>query len=224
MGMTGQMFNCLILFVVLLLLPTDTSAASNSKIIRIVVLGDSLTAGYGLRPSQAFPRKLGLALKKRGHNVRIVNAGVSGDTTAAGLARLDWAITKDTDAVIVELGGNDILRGLPPQKAQKNLDRIFRKIRKRGIELMIAGMIAPVNLGEKYRNSFDSIFPTLAKKYSAVYYPFFLKGVAMQQGLNQGDGIHPNSKGVAVIVKNILPKVEELIQRVERRRLAQNGG
>jgi len=223
MGAARCFFNCLAL-IVILLAPVGAMAKTGGKTIRIVVLGDSLTAGYGLRPSEAFPVKLQQALQQRGQNVLIINAGVSGDTTAAGLARLDWAVAKTTDAVIVELGANDILRGLPPARAASNLDKILRQLRRRGVELMVAGMLAPPSMGKSYAQSFNGIFAPLVKKYDAVYYPFFLKDVVMRPKLNQSDGMHPNPQGVAIIVKNIMPKVEALIKRVNRRRLAHSGG
>jgi acyl-CoA thioesterase-1 len=186
-----------------------------SKPVKIVAFGDSLTAGYMLEPSAAFPVQLEAALKKRGHNVIVENAGVSGDTTAAGLARLDWAITPDTDAVILELGANDALRGIDPQVTKANLDQILRRLRERGIKVLIAGMIAPKNLGEAYSEEFDPIFAELAQTYDALYYPFFLDGVATQASLNLDDGMHPSREGVAEIVRRILPKVEDLIAGVK---------
>jgi acyl-CoA thioesterase-1 len=188
---------------------------ADSKPVKIVAFGDSLTAGYMLEPSAAFPVQLEAALKKRGHNVIVENAGVSGDTTAAGLARLDWAITPDTDAVILELGANDALRGIDPQVTKANLDQILRRLRERSIKVLIAGMIAPKNLGEAYSEEFDPIFAELAQTYDALYYPFFLDGVATQASLNLDDGMHPSREGVAEIVRRILPKVEDLIAGVK---------
>lgn len=195
---------------------STTGAASGPA--RIVVLGDSLTAGYMLSEKDAFPAQLERKLKAAGVAVEIVNAGVSGDTTAAGLARLDWAVPDGTDAVILELGANDALRGLDPGKARRNLATIISRLKSRNIDVLIAGMIAPGNLGEGYANTFNAIYPDLAKEHDLLLYPFFLQGVAMRHNLNLGDGIHPNAKGVAVIVDAILPKVEELIARVEARR------
>jgi acyl-CoA thioesterase-1 len=185
---------------------------------RIVVLGDSLTAGYMLSEKDAFPAQLERKLKAAGVAVEIINAGVSGDTTAGGLARLDWAVPDGTDAVILELGANDALRGLDPGKARRNLATIISRLKSRNIDVLIAGMIAPGNLGEGYASAFNTIFPDLAQENDLLLYPFFLQGVAMRHNLNLGDGIHPNAKGVAAIVEGIMPKVEELIARVETRR------
>jgi acyl-CoA thioesterase-1 len=186
--------------------------------IRIVALGDSLTAGYGLPPKAAFPAQLAQVLKRRGHNVELSNAGVSGDTTAAGLRRLDWSVPEGTDAVIVELGANDALRAMPPQNARANLDEILTRLRERKLDVLLTGMTAPRSLGPAYAEEFDRIFAELAKKHGTLLYPFFLEGVATNPALNLDDGLHPNSKGVAVIVEQILPKVEELIAAVKARR------
>ncbi|ODS00636.1 arylesterase [Methyloceanibacter methanicus] len=177
----------------------------------IVVLGDSLTAGYGLPNDEAFPSQLEAALRKRGHKVRVVNAGVSGDTTAAALRRLDWALTGDADAVIVELGGNDALQGLPPGATKNALSEILEKLEAKGLPVLLAGMEAPRNLGKEYVTAFGAIYPALAARYSVLLYPFFLEGAALNAELMQKDGIHPNGKGVTVIVDNILPKVEALM-------------
>lgn len=188
---------------------------------RIVALGDSLTAGYDLTPSQAFPAQLERALKARGHAVEITNAGVSGDTTAAGLARFDWAVPEGTEAVILVLGGNDALRGIDPQATRANLDKILGRLDKRHIAVLLAGMKAPRNWGEPYVSDFDAIYTALAKKYErVVYYPFFLDGVALDATLNLKDGIHPNAKGIAEIVKRILPSAETLLARVGEARKA----
>ena len=181
--------------------------------LRIVAFGDSLTSGYGLPADQSFPAQLERALKARGHNVEIANAGVSGDTTAAGLARFDWAIPPNADAVILELGANDALRGIAPKTARANLDAILQRLKSRGIPVLIAGFRAPANWGRAYAASFDKLFGDLARKYGHDLYPFFLEGVAMQRGLNQPDGLHPNAAGVARIVEQIAPSVERLIAR-----------
>lgn len=180
----------------------------------LVALGDSLTAGYGLAPEHSFPSQLEAALKKRGHRVRVVNAGVSGDTTAAGLARLDWVMPKQADAVIVELGANDALRGLEPSQARANLDEIITRLKRNGRKVLIAGMLAPRNLGREYAGHFDPIFPALAEKHDALLYPFFLDGVAGNRTLTLPDGLHPNARGIAVIVERILPAVEKLLVQV----------
>ncbi len=192
--------------------------------LRIVVLGDSLVAGFQLKASDAFPAQLERALKARGHQVDIINAGVSGDTTAAGLERLQWAVPDRTDAVIVELGANDALRGLDPARARANLDKILTAVKAGGAEVLVAGMLAPRNLGEDYARKFDAIYPALAGKHGALLYPFFLDGVVLNPQLNLSDGMHPNPKGVAEIVRRILPAVEELIARVRARRAAGSGG
>ena len=181
--------------------------------VTILALGDSLTAGLGLEASEAFPARLEAALKAKGLDVRIVNGGVSGDTAAAGLARLDWVLTDDVDGLIVELGANDALRGLDPAQTETALDGILAKAAARKLPVLVAGMRAPPNLGPDYVAGFDAIYPRLAEKYGAMLYPFFLDGVAAQPSLNQADGIHPNGKGVDIIVGRIMPSVEGLIRR-----------
>jgi len=181
----------------------------------IVAFGDSLTAGLGLPQDAAFPAQLEAALKARGTEARIVNAGVSGDTAAAGLARLDWALPDDASAVIIELGGNDALQGIPPEGTKAALEKIIEKVKARGLPILLAGMEAPPNMGKDYADRFRAIYPDLAARYGLVLYPFFLEGVALNDSLLQGDGIHPNTRGVAVIVEGILPKVEELLAQVK---------
>lgn len=177
----------------------------------IVALGDSLTSGFGLPNDKAFPSQLETALKERGHKVRIVNAGVSGDTASAALRRLDWALDGDTDAVIVELGGNDALQGLPPESTKAALAEILERLQKRNLPVLLAGMEAPRNLGKEYVTAFGAIYPALAAQYDVLLYPFFLEGAALNAELMQRDGIHPNAGGVGVIVDNILPHVETLL-------------
>ena len=191
----------------------SSKAATQSTVI--VALGDSLTAGYGLEQSQAFPVQLERALKAEGQDVTIVNAGVSGDTAAAGLKRLDWALPKDADAVIIELGGNDALQGLPPAQIKASLEKIITQVQAKGLPILLAGMEAPRNMGKAYSDEFRAAFADLARKYDLVFYPFFLEGAALTDGMMQGDGIHASDKGVAAIVKGILPKVEELLARVK---------
>lgn len=180
----------------------------------ILVLGDSLTAGYGLPPGQAFPDRLSEALRKKGEQTKILNAGVSGDTTAGGLARLDWSVSPEVDGVIIELGANDGLRGVNPQITKANLDAIISRLKARNIPVLLTGMLAPPNMGKKFESEFKAIFTDLARKHGVALYPFFLEGVATVQSLNQPDGIHPNEAGVAVIVKNILPTVTRFISTI----------
>jgi acyl-CoA thioesterase I len=182
--------------------------------IKIVALGDSLTAGYNLPASAAFPVKLERALRAKGHVVEVANAGVSGDTASGGLARLDWSVPDGTAGVIVELGANDMLRGIDPKVTQRALEEIVRRLTERRIAVLIAGMRAIPNLGVDFANGFETIYPEIASKYGALLYPFFLDGVAGDAKLNQRDGLHPTAAGVDVIVGGILPKVEELIARV----------
>jgi acyl-CoA thioesterase-1 len=179
----------------------------------LVAFGDSLTAGLGLEDQNAFPTKLEDALQALGNKVRIVNAGVSGDTTSAGLARLDWAIPADADAVIVELGANDALRGQDPDKAYAALDQILVKLKAKDVAVLLTGMEAPRNMGPEYVQAFNAIYPRLAKKHGVAFYPFFLQGVATDPKLNQSDGIHPNAEGVTVIVERILPSVQTLLKQ-----------
>jgi acyl-CoA thioesterase-1 len=183
--------------------------------VRIVAFGDSLTAGYGLNTSQAFPARLEAALKAKGHDVRIANAGVSGDTSTAGLARLDWSVPDGTQAVILELGANDMLRGVPPAVTRKSMEQIVQRLRARKIEVLVAGMRAPKNMGGEYTAAYDGIFPEIAKANGLILYPFFLDGVAANEKLNLRDGLHPTAEGVDVIVQGILPSVEKLIERVK---------
>ncbi len=197
---------------------TGGISVSAAEPVRIVAFGDSLTAGFGLPASQAFPSKLSIALKAKGYEVIIVNAGASGDTTAAGLARLDWSVPKETQAVILEFGANDAFRGVSPAIAKKNLDEIISRLKARNVEILIAGMLAPPNLGNEYAAAFNPIFTDLAKKHGALVVPFFLDEVAGNRNLNQTDGIHPTAEGIDIIVKKILPSVEALIQRVQARK------
>lgn len=186
--------------------------------VKMVVLGDSLSAGYGLPAGAAFPERLAVALKAKGIDVVMINAGVSGDTASGGLGRLDWSIPEGTEAVIVELGANDALRGLDPALTRKALDTALTKLKERKIVVLLAGMLAPRNMGPDYAKSFDAIFPELAATHGAILYPFFLEGVAGDAKLNQPDGLHPTAAGIDVIVKNILPKAEELIGRAKAAR------
>lgn len=178
----------------------------------LVILGDSLTAGYGLAPEDSFPQRLQRHLDGQGIKVRIENAGVSGDTTHGGLARLDWSVGADADAVILELGANDALRGLPPEQALANLDAMLQRLQQRKLPVLLTGMRAPRNMGAEYTAAFDAIFPKLAGKHQVAFYPFFLDGVVANPELNQPDMLHPNPAGVEVIVRNIAPFVIRLLQ------------
>ncbi len=182
--------------------------------VKIVVLGDSLTAGYGLLDRDGFVPRLQAALTAKGMGAEVANAGVSGDTSSDGLARLDWSVPQGTAAVIVELGANDMLRGIKPQITRDALDTILQRLTARHIAVLLCGMRAAPNLGADYGKAFEAIYPGLAAKYGALLYPFFLDGVAGDLKLTQPDGMHPNPAGVGVIVDRILPKVEELIVRV----------
>jgi len=186
--------------------------------VKIVAFGDSLTAGYGLPAEAAFPARLAAALKAKGHAVEIANAGVSGDTASGGLARLDWSVPEGTDAVILELGANDLLRGIDPKVTAKALDAILAKLTARRIKVMLCGMLAGKNMGADYEAAYNAMFPALAKAHNVLFYPFFLDGVATDRALNLQDGLHPNAEGVDIIVKGILPKVEELIAQVQAAR------
>lgn len=190
--------------------------------IKIVVLGDSLSAGFGLPVEAAFPSRLAEALKAKAAAmaaaVTIVNAGVSGDTASGGRDRLDWSVPEGTDAVILELGANDALRGLDPKLTKAALDEILRKLEDRHISVLLAGMRAPRNMGSDYAREFDAIYPALASTHPVVFYPFFLDGVAADPKLNQADGIHPNAAGVDVIVARMLPEVAQLVTRARAAR------
>ena len=190
-------------------------ASAEEAAVEIVALGDSLTAGYQLAPGDGFVPQLQAYLRARGQNVRVRNGGVSGDTSAGGRARLDWVLSPSTKAVIVELGANDMLRGISPTLTRKNLEAILIELKKRNLPVLLAGMMAAPNLGPAYARAFNPIYRKLAEKYDAVYYPFFLEGIAADRSLNLADGIHPNREGIAVIVKNISPSVEKLLARIK---------
>ncbi|GIL01498.1 MAG: arylesterase [Alphaproteobacteria bacterium] len=182
--------------------------------LTIVALGDSLVAGYGLADSQAFPARLQQALRARGHDVTVVNAGVSGDTSAGGLERLDWSVPEGADAVIVELGANDALRGLSPQATRRNIAAIVGRLKARGIAVLLAGMLAPPNMGADYADAFNAVFPDIARDHDVPLYPFFLDGVAANAELVQADGMHPTAAGIDEIVSRFLPSAERLIAQL----------
>jgi len=188
---------------------------ARAETFTIVGFGDSLMAGFSLGPGECFTDKLQAALRAKGHDVTVANAGVSGDTSSGGLSRLDWSVPDGTKLVILELGANDMLRGVSPSITEKNLDDMLAKLKARKIAVLLAGMRAAPNLGADYQSAFDAIYPKLAAKYDVPLYPFFLDGVAGQPGLRLEDGLHPNPKGVEVMVERILPFVEKAIAAVE---------
>jgi acyl-CoA thioesterase I len=200
------------LFAALLMTGIAGTTAARADTV-LLGLGDSLMAGYGLPDDSSFPAQLEAALRAQGKDVRVANAGVSGDTSTGGLARLDWALAEKPDAAIVEFGANDGLRGQPVDQLYANLDAILTRLKQEGIPVLLAGMHAPPNFGRDYAEAFHATYHRLAKKHGVVFYPFFLDGVATDPALNQPDGIHPNEQGVGVIVERILPKVEELLVR-----------
>lgn len=204
------------LALLLLIVAGNPSLAAEEMVV--VAFGDSLTAGYGLDHADVFPVRLEQALRARGLAVRVVNAGVSGDTTAGGLARLDWSLTGTPSLVIVQLGGNDALRGVEPAETRQNLDAILAKITARGIKVIVAGMYAPPNMGDAYAAEFNAMYPELAQAHGAALYPFFLEGVAAKQELNQFDGIHPNRRGVDIIVDRFAPLIAQTLSAAAPRR------
>jgi len=203
--------NSLLGVLVAAMLCLTPGTADSADPVKILVLGDSLSAGYGLPKPDAFPVVLEAALKKQGHQVSVINAGVSGDTTAGGRARLGWALADKPSVVILELGANDGLRGLEPTETKANLDAILTELGKKNITVLLTGMFAPPNLGKEYGKEFNALFPALAKKHKTAFYTFFLEGVASEPHLNQKDGIHPNRAGVDEIVRRILPSVTSVL-------------
>jgi acyl-CoA thioesterase I len=196
----------------------QTSAAGPAKPIKMVVLGDSLSAGLGLSGPAAFPARLQKSLESKGIKVDMINAGVSGDTASGGRDRLDWSIPEGTEAVIVELGANDALRGTDPNVTRSALSDILTRLKARKIAVLLCGMVAPPNYGADYAARFNAIYPELAKSFGVPLYPFFLDGVAADAKLNQADGIHPTAEGVDIIVKNILPSVEAFLGTISGQR------
>ena len=191
--------------------------AAASRPIQLVALGDSLTAGYNLPQSAAFPVVLEKALRAKGYNVEIANAGVSGDTASGGLERIDWSVPEGTDGVILELGANDMLRGIDPAIPRQALEAIVQRLTARGVPVLLSGMYASPNLGPDYVQRFDAIYRDIADKHGLVFYPFFLDGIAGQRQLNLPDGIHPTARGVELIVERILPSVEAFLARIQQR-------
>jgi acyl-CoA thioesterase-1 len=200
------------------LAPPALAQTQVAKPVKMVVLGDSLSAGLGLSASAAFPARLQKALKAKGIDVDMINAGVSGDTTSGGRDRLDWSVPEGTEAVILELGANDALRGIDPKVARTALTNILTRLQARKIAVLLCGMVAPPNYGADYAAKFNAIYPDLAKTFSVPLYPFFLEGVATEAKLNQADGLHPTAEGVDTIVKNILPTVEAFLGPILRQR------
>jgi acyl-CoA thioesterase-1 len=189
-------------------------AAAQQEEIQLVGFGDSLMAGYQLDPNQSYPAQLEAALKTKGYNVVVANAGVSGDTTSAGLSRVDWSVPDGTDGVILELGANDALRGVPPEQTKKNLDAIISRLKERGIPVLLVGMMAPPNMGSQYSTRYNEIYPQLAEKYDLPLYPFFLDGVVAAAGTQLEDGMHPNARGVGIMVERSLPAVERFVGEI----------
>jgi acyl-CoA thioesterase-1 len=200
--------------IVIAALAAGSGTAATAKTLQLVGFGDSLMAGYQLPQSESYTAQLERALKEKGHDVVIANAGVSGDTSAAGLSRVDWSVPDGTDGVILELGANDALRGISPNETEKNLDAIITRLKDRNIPVLLAGMIAPPNMGGDYGERYNGIYKRLAEKHDIALYPFFLDGVVTQPSLQLDDGMHPNAKGVGVMVERSLPAVEEFIRTI----------
>lgn len=192
----------------------SSPALADGKSVQLVGLGDSLMAGYQLAPDESYTARLEKALRDKGIQVSITNAGVSGDTSSGGLSRADWSVPDGTDGVILELGANDALRGIPPSETEKNLDTIIRRLKERGIAVMLVGILAPPNMGDNYATSFNPIYSRLAEKYNLPLYPFFLDGVVTEDAMKLEDGMHPNAKGVDVMVQKSLPVAEKFITEV----------
>ena len=178
---------------------------------RLMVFGDSLVAGYGLPADQGFTSQLQDRLSANGFRIEILNAGVSGDTSAGGAARLNWALSEQPDYVMIVLGGNDLLRGLDPGATRQNLDQIIARLAALNIKTFLCGMLAPLNLGPEYSREFNPIYPELAQKYDLAFYPFFLENVALVPALNQRDGLHPNADGVAKIIDGMMPVLSRFL-------------
>jgi acyl-CoA thioesterase-1 len=218
----GRIVAHVLVFSLLLLAPAtafaQATAARETKPVKMVVLGDSLSAGLGLSAPSAFPARLQKALQSKGIAVDIINAGVSGDTSSGGRDRLDWSVPEGTEAVILELGANDALRGVDPKVTRSALTDILTRLKARGIAVLLCGMYAPPNYGADYSARFNAIYPDIAKEFGVPLYPFFLEGVATEAKLNQPDGLHPTADGIDVIVKNILPTVEAFLGAITAQR------
>lgn len=217
----GMFVHILVLIMALMTTQTvfaQSPAASTAKPVKMVVLGDSLSAGLGLSAPAAFPARLQKSLEAKGIKVDMINAGVSGDTTSGGRDRLDWSVPEGTDAVILELGANDALRGTSPDVTRAALTDILTRLKARKIAVLLCGMLAPPNYGAEFAGRFNAIYPELAKSFDVPLYPFFLEGVAAEAKLNQPDGLHPTAEGVDVIVKNILPSVEAFLGTLSAQR------
>lgn len=212
----GQV-NAIWLILSIFVLGINGIAPADAKPVRIVAFGTSLTQGYNLPPGTEFTTVLQSALKAKGYDVEIVNAGVSGDTSAGGFARLDWALSEHVDGAMVEFGSNDALRGLDVKQTRANLDQILKKLKAKKIPVLFIGMKAPRNLGPEYESAFDGMYPELAKAHGVLFYPFFLDGVAANPAMNQEDGIHPNEKGTQIIVRGMLPYAEKLLAQMNAR-------
>lgn len=207
-GLFPRWRNAALAFAVMLVtLAQLATAPAQAATLRILALGDSLTAGYNLPADASFPAQLEKALREKGVQAAVINAGVSGDTTAGGLARLDWALADKPTHALVALGANDMLRGLSPDQARANLDKIVTRLKQEGVKVMLVGMLAAPNLGADYGRRFNPIFPELAQKHDVPLYPFFLEDVANNPKLNMGDGIHPNREGIATMVRKMLPQI-----------------
>ena len=208
---------CALILAAALVLALPASALADARPVRLLAFGDSLIHGYGLPTGDTFPAQLQTAFADEGFDVEVINGGNSGDTSAAGRARLEWALADSPDIVLITFGGNDFLRGIDPKETYRNMDAILQRLRKEGAVVLLTGMLAPRNLGRDYAAEFDAIFPTLAQAYNVAFYPFFLDGVAARPEFNQPDGIHPNAAGVAVIVAKILPTLRPLIEAASKR-------
>lgn len=209
-------FKTLLAGFALLTLSLTSANAGEGERVDILLFGDSIAAGYGLAPQDALVGQLDARLRTDGLKARVLNGGVSGDTTAGGLARLGWTLSETTDVVIIVLGGNDAMRGLTPSQSEGNLDELIADLKARGLQVLLTGMRAPPNLGPEYAAAFEPMYERLAAKHGTALYPFILEGVAADPALNQGDGIHPNAKGVAIIIDGLAPLVARLVKLTQQ--------